>query len=144
MPISQTTITGSFKTPANQDAQLTGITFKLSGSDTEAGETIAANTVTGAVVTPQGDFSVTLWPNDKGMEGSTTYDMNCTFADGSSVTHMKKLFVRYSATQKTLEEVAFETKAAGTVKPYSVVVMTQAAYAALTTKAPNTFYAIKG
>ena len=54
MPISQTTITGSIKTPDNADAAITSVTFTLEGSDHEAGELIAANTVYATVTTPTG------------------------------------------------------------------------------------------
>lgn len=144
MPISQTTITGSVKTPANADAQITGVTFKLSGSDYEAGEIIAVNTVAGAVVTEDGDFEVTLWPNNRGMTGDTTYSMAFTFSDGSSVPGLKSIYVQHSDTPKSIEDVAFETIAAGKVKPMNLVVMTQAQYAALATKLPNTAYLIRG
>ena len=144
MPISQTTITGSVKTPAAADAAITGVTFKLSGSDYEAGEIIAANTVTADVTTATGDFTVTLWPNDAGMEGNTTYAMSFTFDDGSTVPGLKSIYVRASETAKTIEDVAFETKAAGAVKPYALQVLTQAQYDGLATKAPNTVYLVRG
>lgn len=144
MPISQTTITGSVKTPANADAAITGVTFTLSGSDFEAGEIIAVNTVSGSVVTETGDFEVTLWPNDAGMAGNTSYTMAFAFSDGSKVTALSKIFVAYSPTPKTIEDVAFETIAAGAVKPYALQVITQAAYDALTPKVPTTVYLVRG
>ena len=144
MPISQTTITGSVKTPANRDAAITEVTFKLVGSDYEDGEIIAANTVTATTIEVDGDFEVTLWPNDAGMEGNTTYDMGFEFSDGSSVPGLKKVYVRASETPKTIEDVAFETKVAGAVKPYSLQVVTQTQYDGLPTKAPNTVYLVRG
>ena len=144
MPISQTTITGSFKTPDNLDAPITGVTFELSSSDYEAGEIIAKKTVPATVDTPNGDFTVTLWPNDRGVEGNTKYTMRFTFADGSSVTGLKDIVVRHSDTPRTIEDVAAENKLAGAIKGFSVVVLTAAAYAALDPKAPNTAYLIKG
>lgn len=144
MPISQTTITGSVKTPDNEDAAITGVRFTLSGSDYEAGEIIAKRVVDATVDTAQGDFSVTLWPNDKGIEGTTKYTMAFTFADGSSVTSLKDVYIRHSDTPRTIEDVAAENKLAGAIKGFSVVVLTAAAYAALDPKAPNTAYLIKG
>lgn len=142
MPISQTTITGSVKTPANADAAITGVTFKLTGSDYEAGEIIAANTVSGSVVTGSGDFTVTLWPNDRGMVGTTQYSMAFTFADGSSVPGLTNIYVRHSDTPKTIEDVAFETLA-GSIKTPGIVITTAADFDSLT-KNPNTLYLIRG
>lgn len=142
MPISQTTITGSVKTPANADAAITGVSFKLSGSDYEAGEIIAANTVAGSVVTGTGDFTVTLWPNDRGMVGTTQYSMTFTFSDGSSVPGLSNIYVRHSDTPKTIEDVAFETLAS-TIKTVSIVITTAADFPDIT-KQPNTLYLIRG
>ncbi|MDF3606348.1 hypothetical protein PE067_09470 [Paracoccus sp. DMF-8] len=144
MPISQTTITGSFKTPVNADAQLTDATFKLSGSDFEGGEGITANTVTAAVVTEDGDFTVTLWPNDRGMTGGTSYAVSFRFSDGSTMTMPKALVVSHSDTPVTLEDVVFENQARGAVKPNALRILTQAQYDALTPKDPNTVYLIRG
>ena len=144
MPISQTTITGSVKTPAGSDAAVTGVTFKLSGSDYEAGEIIAVNTVSASVTTETGDFTVTLWPNDRGIEGNTKYTMAFTFSDGSSVPGLKDIYVRHSDTPKTIEEIAAENKLSGTIKGFSVSILTAAQYAALNPKAPNTAYLIRG
>lgn len=144
MAISQTTITGSIKTPDNADAAVTGVKFTLSGSDYEAGEIIAKKVVEADVVPEEGDFSVTLWPNDKGIEGNTKYTMAFAFADGSSVTSLKDVYIRYSATPKTIEEIAAENKLSGAIKGFTVIILTAAAYAALDPKAPNTAYLIKG
>ena len=143
MPISQTTITGSVKTPGNLDAAITGITFTLTKSDYEAGEIIAKNTVNGAVIEADGDFSVTLWPNDKGMNGDSKYKMKFTFGDGSTV-DLAEIYVKHSDTPKTIEDVALETKLAGALKGYTAVVLTQTQYDALATKSPTTAYILKG
>lgn len=142
MPISQTTITGSIKTPSGGDAQITEISFKLSGSDFEAGELIAANTTLGTVTTASGDFTVDLWPNEAGLDGTTTYSVALKFSDGSTVTNMPKIFVPISETHLTIEDLAFISKAMGTVKGYSVVVLTPADYAGLAPKAPRTIYIV--
>ena len=144
MPISQTTITGSVKTPDNSDAQITAVSFALSGSDYEAGEIIAKNSVSAAVTPEAGDFTVTLWPNDRGINGDTTYEMKFSFSDGSSVTGLRNIYVKHSDTPKTIEDVAFETIAAGKVKPMALVVLTQSQYDAMAQKAENTAYLIRG
>ena len=144
MPISQTTITGSVKKPDGTDAQITEISFKLTGSDYEAGELIAVNTTYGTVTTADGDFTISLWPNDKGIEGNTKYQITAKFSDGSSIPGLKDVYIKHSDTPKTIEDLAFETKAAGAVKPMALVVMTQAEYDALATKSPTTAYLIKG
>ncbi|MFC3628190.1 hypothetical protein ACFOM8_01885 [Paracoccus angustae] len=144
MPISQTTITGSVKTPDDQDAAITGVKFTLSGSDYEAGEIIAKKVVEADVTTATGDFTVTLWPNDKGIEGTTKYTMAFTFDDGSSVTSLKDIYVRHSDTPKSIEEIAADNKLAGAIKGFTVQIITAAQYAALNPKAPNTAYLIKG
>lgn len=143
MPISQTTITGSVKTPGNADAAITSVEFKLSKSDFEAGEVIAVNTVIATVVENDGDFSVTLWPNDRGVYGDSTYAMTFKFSDGSEVKNPAQVHVKHSDTPKTLEEVVFETVAAGKLKPYELKVLTQAQYAALNPKLPNVAYLVK-
>ena len=144
MPISQQTITGSVKTPANTDAAITGVTFKLSKSDFEAGEIIAVNTVAATVDTASGDFTVTLWPNDAGMDGTSTYARTFNFSDGSAVTGLASIRVLASSGPKTIEDVAFETLAAGAVRPFALQIMTQAAYDALTPKIASTVYLIRG
>lgn len=144
MPISQTTITGSVKKPDGTDAQITEISFELNGSDYEAGELIAANTTYGTVTTADGDFTISLWPNDKGIEGNTKYTIKAKFSDGSSIPGLKDVYIKHSDAPKTIEDLAFETKAAGAVKPMALVVMTQAEYDALATKSPTTAYLIKG
>ena len=144
MPISQTTITGSVKTPAGADAAITGVTFTLSGSDFEAGEIVAVNTVVGSVVTASGDFEVELWPNDVGLAGNTFYTMAFTFDDGSKVTAQSKIFVTYSPTPKTIEDVAFETVAAGSVKPNSIRFRTAAEFANEATHPVSTYTVIRG
>lgn len=143
MPISQTTITGSVKTPDNQDAAITGVKFTLSGSDYEAGEIIAKKVVEANVTPEDGDFTVTLWPNDRGIEGTTKYTMAFTFADGSSVTSLKDVYIRHSDTPRTIEDIAAENKLAGALKGFDVRFVTAAEYAALDPKAKNTAYALK-
>ncbi|MDB6455135.1 phage upper tail fiber protein [Falsirhodobacter sp. 20TX0035] len=144
MPISQTTITGSVKTPANREAKITGVTFQLSDLDYEAGEIIVANPIAATVDPENGDFSVALWPNDAGMDGNTRYAMTFAFSDGSSLPGLKSVYIRASDTPKTMEDVAFETKAAAAVAPYELRVLTQAEYEALSPKAPTTAYLIRG
>lgn len=143
MPISQTTITGSFKTPDDQDAQITAIEFKLNGSDFEGTEQIAANKVTGTVTTATGDFTVSLWPNDKGRKGTTTYAVTAKFDDGSSITDPKAVYVRHSATTREWADVTAENELSELFKGYKGAVVTAAEYAALNPKAPNTLYAVK-
>lgn len=143
MAISQTTITGSFKTPDDKDAQIAAIEFKLNGSDFEGTENIAANKVTGTVTTATGDFTVDLWPNDRGRKGNTTYSVTVKFDDQSSITDPKTLFVRHSATPREWADVTAENELSELFKGYKGAVVTAAEYAALTTKAPNTLYAVK-
>ena len=144
MAISQTTITGSIKTPDNQDAPVTEVIFTLTGSDYEAGEVIAKRAVPATVDTAQGDFTATVWPNDRGIEGNTKYTVTFKFADGSSVTNLKDIYVRHSPTPRTIEDIAAESKLAGAIKGFSVNILTAAQYAALDPKAPNTAYLIRG
>lgn len=144
MPISQTTITGSVKTPTGDDAQLTGVTFELTGSDYEDGELVASKSFEGEVTPETGDFTVTLWPNDVGMDGNTNYKFVATFSDGSKITNVKTLFVAYSPGPKTMEDVAFETRAAAQLKPAAFRVTTAAAFAAEATHPRNTFTVTRG
>lgn len=144
MPISQTTITGSVKTPDDKDAQITSIEFKLNGSDFEGTEQIAANKVTGTVTTANGDFEVDLWPNDKGRKGTTTYAVTAKFDDGSSITEPKTVVIRHSDTPRQWSDVTAENELSDLFKGYKGAVVTAAGYAALTPKAPNTIYAVKG
>lgn len=144
MPISDQEITGSFTAPTGQNAQLTSVTFTLTGSDFENGELVTSQTFEGEVTEGTGDFTVTLWPNDMGMDGNTNYTFAATFSDGSKVTNVKSLFVKYSPSPKTLEDVAFETKAAGALKPSGFRVTTAAAFAAETVHPLNTYSVIRG
>lgn len=144
MPISQTTITGSVKRPDGDDAVITSVEFKLSGSDFEAGEIIAARTVTAEVTPETGDFTVTLWPNDAGLKGNTSYKLDFKFSDGSVVTGLDKIYVRQSDAPRTIEEIAAETQLQGAIKGYSVRILTRAQYDALATKEAFTLYPIKG
>lgn len=143
MPISQTTITGTFRNPDNSDALLTAATFKLIGSDFENGEAIVSNTVFAAVVTEQGDFTASLWPNDLGINGDTNYQATFTFSDGSTFQRLKTAYIRYSDDPKTLEDVDFETMVAGKVKPYNLLVVTPSQFDRLNPKPPNTYFMIK-
>lgn len=144
MPISQQDITGSITTPANSPAAITGVTFTLNKSDFEAGEIIAVNTVAATVDTQTGDFEVTLWPNDAGMDGTSSYTMAFTFSDGSKVTGLSSIRVLASNGPKTIEDVAFETLAAGAVRPFALRILTQAEYDAVTPKVASTVYLIRG
>lgn len=144
MPISQQEISGSFVDPTGQNAQLTGVTFTLTGSDFEGGETITSKTFDGEVVEGTGDFTATLWPNDMGMDGNTKYTFAASFSDGSKVTNAPSLYVKYSPSPKTLEDVVFETKAAASLKPSGFRVMTAAAFAAEAVHPLNTYTVIRG
>lgn len=143
MPISQQDISGSIVTPTGENAQLTSVTFTLTGSDYEDGELIAAKSFEAEVTPDTGDFTVTLWPNDMGMEGNTNYTFVANFNDGSKVTNVKSLFVKYSPSPKTLEDVAFETKAAGALKPSAFRVTAAAAFAAEAVHPLNTYSVIR-
>lgn len=142
MPISQTTIRGSIKTPDNRDAAVTSVTFTLSGDDFEAGEWIAANTVRGAVITADGDFEITLWPNDRGVHGDTMYSVSLQFSDGSSVTRPGQMYVQYSPVTRTIEQLMFESRAAQNLAPMRVQALTRAEFDGLTTRTPQTAYLI--
>lgn len=142
MPISETTITGSFKTPGNTDAQIISATFTLEGSDYEGGENIVVNSVAATVSPETGDFSVTLWPNDRGMKGNTRYSVAFAFSDRSKFTGLNSIYVRHSDTPITLEDVAFDTEIEA-IKSHKIVITTAAAFATLP-KSPFTLYMIRG
>lgn len=144
MTISQTTITGSIKRPDNTDAAVTEVIFTLQGADFEDGEIIAVNSVLAEVDTARGDFLVTLWPNDAGVQGTTHYNVLFKFSDGTTIPAINKIYVRASDTERTLEDVVAEGIIAGQVQPYQLRIVTQAAYEALTEKAPNTVYLVRG
>lgn len=142
MPISQTTITGSVKRPDDTNAAVIGIEFTLSGSDFEGGEWIVANTVSGTVLTAEGDFSITLWPNDRGVIGDTMYSVALRFSDGSSVSQAQQMRVQYSPVPRTIEELVFEGRAAQNVAPMLLRALSRAEFDALLTREPNTAYLI--
>lgn len=143
MTISLQTITGSIKKPDNSDAQITKLVFTLSSSDFENGEIVAVNTVEADVNPENGDFTATLWPNDMGMGGKTTYSMAFTFADNSSVPTVRQIYVKKGIGPKTIEEVIFETEAALKLAPNAIALLSRTQYNLLTTKQPNTAYFIK-
>lgn len=143
MAISQTTVTGSFKTPANTDARVLAVIFRLSGSDFENGEGITANSVPAATVAEDGDFTITVWPNDKGVFGNTRYSVQYVFDDGSVFTALSDVIVRYSPEPWTLEEIAFQMEVSRQIAPTQFRLVTAAQFEALNPPAPNTTYLIR-
>lgn len=142
MPISQSEIFGSIKKPDDTDAAVTSVTFTLSGSDFEGPEWIAANTVRGTVVTEEGNFRISLWPNDRGVNGDTMYSASLQFADGSSVTMPSQMRVAYSPVPRSIGQLMFESRTAAQIAPNRVQVLTRAEFDALLNRTPNTAYLI--
>lgn len=143
MTLSQTTITGSFKTPKGAPAPITDVVFKLKGSDYEDGELIVvAEAPAESIDTEAGTFSATLWPNDRGSRGDTRYTVVFRFADGSTVTGISDLYVRYSDTPVTLEDMDFQTRAGAAVKPYGLVIVRQSQFDPEGPMDPNSVYLI--
>lgn len=120
MSISQTTITGSIRTPGNIDARVRAVVFTLSGSDFENDEIIAVGRVEAECDTENGDFRAVLWPNDRGLRGTTVYSMAFKFSDGSSVTGINDLYVRHSETPVTIEAMVAQAKIAEAIKPHAL------------------------
>ena len=144
MSISKTTLRGSVVTPAGMVAALKSVTFTLSGSDSEAGLMIAQNEVDATVNAETGSFEVTLWPNDRGLLGNTSYSVSFVFRDGSSLSNVGTIYVRYSPSPREWEDVLFEQAAADLLDGWSIVVLSRVEYAALPEKAPLTAYFLKG
>lgn len=144
MSISQTTITGSIKTPANTDVKVNGVIFTLSAADFENGEVIAVGRVESTCDVENGDFHVTLWPNDRGLIGNTVYSVAFKLSDGSSVNGIGNIYVRHSDTPVTLEDVVAETKIAAGIQPYALRVMQREQFDSLEAPEPRAVYLIKG
>ena len=144
MAISQTTIMGSIKTPTNVDAKVSRVVFTLSGADFENGEIIAVGRVEAVCDIQNGDFHVTLWPNDRGLNNNTVYSVTFKLSDGSSISGIGDIYVRHSDHPVTLEDVVAETMIARDIQPYSLRVMTQAQFDSLGVSEPQTVYLIKG
>lgn len=144
MAISQTTIMGSIKTPANIDAKVKGVIFTLSGADFENGEIIAVGRVEAECDAKNGDFHVTLWPNDRGLRGNTTYSTAFRLSDGSSVSGIGDLYVRHSDTPVALADVAAETNIAAAIRPYALQIMARTQFDQLEAPEPRTIYLVKG
>lgn len=145
MAISQTTITGSFITAKGVPAPITEVVFQLKGSDYEDGQLIVIKEVSAETIdTEAGTFSATLWPNDRGMRGNTSYSVVFRFSDGSKVTGVDNIVIRHSANPVTLEDVEVETKLLGAVAPYKLVILRQSEYDALPALAAGTLYLVKG
>lgn len=144
MAISQTTVTGSIKTPTNLDAKVRGVIFTLSGSDFENGEIVAAGRVEAECDAENGDFRVTLWPNDRGLKGNTVYSTTFKLSDGSSVTGIGDIHVRYSDMPVKFEDVVAEARLAAAVQPYGLKIMPREQFDQLGTPEPNIVYLVKG
>lgn len=143
MAISQTTITGSFRNAKGVPAPITAVTFTLKGSDYEDGELIVLQPVQAEVIDPEaGTFTATVWPNDRGSRGNTTYSLAFKFSDGSTVTGIGDLRVEYSETPVSLEEIETRTRLAGAVKPRGLQLIRRSAYEALPALDPNTVYLV--
>lgn len=145
MAISQTTITGSVKSPAGDAARLCSVIFTLSGSDFEAGEMIAAGSVPATVDPDTGTFRVTLWPNDRGRSGDTRYSAVFAFSDGSTVPDLQDLWLRHSAAPVTLADAVAESRLAGMVAPWSLRILRRDEFDALPAAQlpPNSLYLIE-
>lgn len=143
MPISQTTVTGAIKTPSNSGANIASVTFTLSDFDYEAGEIISTRAVSATVDPETGSFSVSLWPNDRGINGNTRYSVKFTLEDGAVIPGPSNLWLRYSDAPVTIEDVVFETKIYSFAAPYALRILSQDEFDALPAKAPNTLYIIK-
>lgn len=144
MAISQTTVTGSFKTPANTDARVAAVIFRLIGSDFESGELVTVNSVLAIVDPENGDFEITVWPNDKGSRGGTSYNVTYIFDDASVVTGLSNVIVRYSPERWTLEDLDFQMRASRQLAQRQIREVTAAQFDALNPLDPNTVYLIVG
>lgn len=143
MAISQTTITGSFRNAKGLPAPITAVTFTLKGSDYEDGELIVLQPVQAEIIDPEaGTFIATVWPNDRGVLGGTTYSVAFKFEDESKVAAIDGLHIQYSETPVSLEEIAIRTRLAGAVKPRGLQLIRRSAYEALPALDPNTVYLI--
>lgn len=142
MAISQTTITGSVKSPAGSGARLCSVIFTLSGSDFEAGEMITAGPVPATVDPDTGTFRVTLWPNDRGRSGDTRYSVAFAFADGATVPDLQSLWVRHSDTPVALADAVVESKLAGLIAPLSLRILHRGEFDALEPRDPSAIYLI--
>lgn len=143
MSLSQTTVTGSLKTAKGLPAPVTQVTFRLQGSDFEDGELIVIKDVHAETVdTKKGTFRATLWPNDRGTRGNTNYSVTFKFGDGSSVAGLGNLYVRYSETPVTLEDVEVQGRIADSVQPLGLVTLRRSEFDPELSLDPNAVYLI--
>lgn len=140
MPISQTTITGRIVLPSNQPAQINSVIFTLMSSD-EEGSLIVAKHSTLATIGGDGDFSVTVWPNEAGERGNTRYGVVVNLANGAALDAIPLLFVRKSDTPLLFDDLILEQTTI--VAGYANRVLSVAQYEALTVYAPNTIYLVR-
>lgn len=143
MSLSQTIVTGSLKTAKGLPAPVTQVTFRLKGSDYENGELIVIKDVFAEIVdTQKGTFSATLWPNDRGTRGDTNYSVAFRFGDGSSVTGLDDLYVRYSDTPVTLEDMEVQNRIADAVQPLALITVRRSEFDPERPMDPNAVYLI--
>lgn len=144
MPISQTTITGSFKTPDNKETGVTKVKFTLNNSDFEAGEIISTQVVEADVDPQTGDFRASVWPNDRGSKGGTNYKIEfITGVKNEKITGLESAYIRHSDTEKTLEDIFIENQDLGKGSANNLIILTQSEYDALNPKTPKTVYLVK-
>lgn len=144
MALSQTTVTGSFRTAADADARVTDVIFKLSGSDFENGEGITTADIPSAVITEDGDFEITLWPNDRGVYGDTRYSVEYRFDDGSFFTVMRDITVPYSPSPWTLEDLAYRQRVSARIAPAQFFLLTAGEFEDMQPKPPGSAFQIRG
>lgn len=140
MPIAQTSIEGRIMLPNNQPAQIQSIVFTLMASD-EEGELFIAKHSISATIGEEGNFSITVWPNEAGDKGNTRYSVAVSLGGGASLDPIPNLYVWRSDVPLRFDDLILEQT---TIIPgYATRVVTRAQYDALASYAPNTIYLVR-
>lgn len=140
MAISQVTLRGRITLPNNVAAEISSVSFTLTGTDFENDEIVPQYTVP-AAREAGGIFSVTLWPNDQGDKGSTRWRMNVVLQGGAKVEKMNDLLVKLSDNGRNVSDLILEQTVL--VPGFVNRVVTQSEYDGLNAYAPNTIYLVK-
>ena len=140
MSISQTTVVGEIVTPDNLPAAIEFVSFTLTLPDYEDGVLVSPKEIF-AAVGPNGEFTVNLWPNDKGLLGTSRYVIHYRLDNGAKIPSQGNIFVPHSPTPLSIEDLILPT--ALSIKPYVAKIVSEAQFESLLRYDDNTIYLIK-
>lgn len=140
MALSRQEVRGKITLPTDSPATIQRVTFTLLNSDQEGDEWVAKYSID-ANIGANGEFTIEVWPNDKGARGNTRYSVAVTLSGGASVDPIPNIFIREQAEPWDIDDLILEQTTI--IAGYTNRVMTRAQYLALTVYEPNTLYLVR-